>query len=67
MRIRNVLIDATYRCFDLAMLAIANGKERDLEDWQNLLTRVDTRLKISNVIQPFGSAMGLIEARLVDE
>ncbi|KAI9718812.1 MAG: hypothetical protein M1828_006574 [Chrysothrix sp. TS-e1954] len=54
------------RSYDLAMMAMANGKERDIEDWTKLLRATDKRLSITSVTSPVTSAMALIEARLED-
>lgn len=53
-----------FRSFDLTMMAIANGRERDLEDWRALLASVDGRLTIAKVSQPAGSRMAIIEVQL---
>ena len=46
------------------MLALANGKERDIEDWEKLLKRVDEALTITDVTMPPGSALGLIQVKV---
>ncbi|KAL9072015.1 MAG: hypothetical protein Q9157_005248 [Trypethelium eluteriae] len=56
--------ELSVRSFDLAMLALSNGKERDKEDWENLLMKVDKRLVIVKTTKPLGSAMSLLEIRL---
>ena len=38
-----------------------NAKERELEDWNALLKAVDERLRLKNVVQPFGSSMSVLE------
>jgi len=49
------------RVRDLTMLQAFNSQERDLEAWEELLAAADERLKLVNVVQPFGSAMSVIE------
>ncbi|KAG8526452.1 uncharacterized protein KY384_000045 [Bacidia gigantensis] len=51
------------RSMDMAMLEFHNGKERDREDWVNLLQRADERFCIVNVRQPPGSRLSFIEVR----
>ena len=46
------------------MLAIGNGKERDINDWEWLVKQADRRLWISKVVQPPGSALSIIEVSL---
>ena len=48
------------------MMALQNGKERDLADWKKLFSEADSRLSIVNVSQPAGSVLGLLEVRLGD-
>ncbi|OKL61872.1 hypothetical protein UA08_02509 [Talaromyces atroroseus] len=54
--------EATLRSFDIAMWEIQNGKERDSSDWESLFQAVDYRLRLTKVIQPRGSKLGIIEA-----
>jgi len=53
--------EATLRVRDLSMMQTFNAKERELEDWNALLKAVDERLRLKNVVQPFGSSMSVLE------
>jgi hypothetical protein len=44
------------------MWEIQNGKERESSDWASLFQAVDPRLKLTKIIQPPGSKLGIIEA-----
>ncbi|KAK4138130.1 S-adenosyl-L-methionine-dependent methyltransferase [Trichocladium antarcticum] len=58
--------EAQVRALDLIMLSMFNAKERSHEDWQELFTSVDPRLKITAVVgRPELRRDCLIEARLV--
>ena len=59
-----VSVERIMRVRDLTMLQAFNSKERDLEDWQNLLSLVGPELQLVNVNQPFGSAMSVLEVVL---
>jgi hypothetical protein len=50
------------RIFDLGMIAIQNGRERDLDEWKSLFGRADSRFHFVGVTQPEGSNLSLIEA-----
>lgn len=52
------------RLMDLEMMTNFNSKERDIEDWQDLFTRADPRLKIRQVNKPPGSVNSIIEASI---
>lgn len=56
-----VSIERLFRSRDMTMLQAFNSKERHLDDWQALLADVDTDLQLVNVVQPFGSAMSVLE------
>lgn len=56
-----VSVERVVRVRDLTMLQAFNSKERDLDDWTSLLALTDPRLKLVNVVQPFGSAMSILE------
>jgi 6-hydroxytryprostatin B O-methyltransferase len=49
------------RVRDLAMWQGFNSQERDLEVWKELLAAADERLRLVNVVQPFGSVMSVME------
>ncbi len=50
------------RALDLTMLEIGNAKERDLDEWKDLLDEADARLKFRNMYQPPGSTLAILEA-----
>ncbi|KAK3944724.1 6-hydroxytryprostatin B O-methyltransferase [Diplogelasinospora grovesii] len=52
------------RVRDLTMMQVFNSHERDLEQWRQLLEKADERLRLARVIEPFGSAMALLEVEL---
>lgn len=52
------------RTLDIAMMALFNSVERDLDDWKELFRMADPKLKLVNVTQPFGSALAVMEIRL---
>lgn len=49
------------RYSDLVMLSMCNALERSAEDWDNLIRSVDTRFKLSRIIQPPFANQGIIE------
>lgn len=59
-----VSVERIVRVRDLTMLQVFNSKERELDDWKHLLSLVDRRLRLVNVIQPFGSTMSVLEVML---
>ncbi|KAH8807458.1 O-methyltransferase-domain-containing protein, partial [Xylogone sp. PMI_703] len=56
-----VSVERIVRARDLTMLQAFNSKERDLDDWKTLLTLADPNLHLNGVVQPFGSAMSVLE------
>ncbi|XXH00913.1 Pre-mRNA-splicing factor sap61 [Hypoxylon texense] len=52
------------RTLDIAMMALFNSVERDLEDWKELFHMADPGLKLVNVTKPLGSALAVMELRL---
>lgn len=50
------------RIFDLGMIAILNGRERDANEWKDLFERADSRFHFVGVTQPKGSSLAMIEA-----
>ena len=54
-------IEEFMRAQDMQMMTLTNAKERDYEQWVDLVKRTDSRLKLKNVVTPPGSAMSLIE------
>ena len=53
--------EAALRVRDLSMMQVHNSKERELEEWVALLKGGDERLRLVNVVQPFGSSMLVLE------
>ena len=47
---------------DICMLEIQNSRERELDDWVDLLRRADSRFSFLRVTQPQGSKLHLLEA-----
>src|SRR4051794_13267030 len=55
--------EAQVRALDIVMLSMFNAQERSYEDWQELFTSVDSRLRITAVIgRPKLGTDSLIEA-----
>ncbi|KAL3458199.1 S-adenosyl-L-methionine-dependent methyltransferase [Aspergillus heterothallicus] len=50
---------------NMQMLVVVNGKERNLQEWEDLLVRADPRLRIVGVKQPENSVASVIEVALV--
>jgi 6-hydroxytryprostatin B O-methyltransferase len=59
-----VSIERLFRVRDMTMLQSFNSKERDLVDWKALLADADAGLHLVNVVQPFGSALSVLEVTL---
>ncbi|KAF2204077.1 sterigmatocystin 8-O-methyltransferase [Delitschia confertaspora ATCC 74209] len=59
-----ISVERIVRARDLTMLQAFNSKERDLEDWKDLLAATNPKLKLVGVAQPFGSAMSVLEISL---
>ncbi|KAB8801880.1 hypothetical protein FH972_026702 [Carpinus fangiana] len=57
-------VERIVRVRDLTMMQAFNSKERDLENWQELLATTDPRLQLLSVNQPFGSTMSILEIAL---
>ena len=47
---------------DISMLEIQNSRERELDDWADLLRRADSRFRFMRATQPQGSKLHLLEA-----
>lgn len=58
------VIERGMRAQDCGMMLFSNARERDLSQWKELFAAVDPRLEITGVIQPEGSAQGIIEVSL---
>lgn len=54
-------LEAALRQKDLAMLHTFNAKEREVEDWRNVLQETDPRLEIKAIRRPDGSHHSVIE------
>ncbi|KAH8714850.1 S-adenosyl-L-methionine-dependent methyltransferase [Phaeosphaeriaceae sp. PMI808] len=59
-----VSIERLVRVRDMTKIQSFNSKERDLDDWKALLADVDAGLHLVNVVQPFGSALSVLEVTL---
>lgn len=62
-----VSVERIVRVRDLTMMQAFNSKERELTDWKELLAKVDQRLKLLKVVQPWGSAMSVLEVVLEED
>ncbi|KAH8593604.1 O-methyltransferase-domain-containing protein [Bisporella sp. PMI_857] len=51
---------------NLQMMTLLNAKERTLQDWKDLFTKADPRLRITSVTTPIGSQMSIIELAICD-
>lgn len=49
------------RSRDMGMMQLFNSLERDLEEWNSIFSAVDSRLKLNNVDQPWGSSMSVLD------
>ncbi|KAK4642918.1 hypothetical protein QC761_401620 [Podospora bellae-mahoneyi] len=49
------------RASDVHMANLFNGKERTAEEWEALVVDADPRFVVSRVVEPKGSALGIIE------
>ncbi|KUI72390.1 6-hydroxytryprostatin B O-methyltransferase [Cytospora mali] len=57
-------VERVVRVRDLTMMQVFNSHERDLEQWKALLAEADEGLRLRRVVEPFGSAMSLLEVEL---
>ncbi|CAG8948659.1 hypothetical protein HYFRA_00001779 [Hymenoscyphus fraxineus] len=48
------------RSYDISMKQIQNAKERDADDWAQLLEYADSRLKLKSILEPRGSTLAII-------
>ncbi|KAF5623014.1 sterigmatocystin 8-O-methyltransferase [Fusarium sp. NRRL 52700] len=60
----SVTFEAALRQKDLTMIQCFNAQEREVEEWDALLTKADPRLKIRAIERPAGSELSVIEATL---
>ncbi|ROV95628.1 hypothetical protein VSDG_05335 [Cytospora chrysosperma] len=56
--------EAALRQKDLTMTQTFNAKEREIDEWRDLLARADARLEICAIERPPGSELSVIEAIL---
>lgn len=56
--------EAALRQKDLMMIVTFNAKEREEEEWRDLLRRADPRLVVRAIRRPAGSELSVIEAVL---
>ncbi|KAF4990515.1 hypothetical protein FGRMN_8415 [Fusarium graminum] len=56
--------EATLRQKDLTMIQTFNAKEREVEEWRDLLNGADARLMIRTIERPAASELSVIEAVL---
>lgn len=61
--IARICLMSNYRMYDLSMMQLQNGKERDPDDWKQLFAETDERFVFESVKQPPGSLLAIIEAR----
>lgn len=59
-----VTVERIARARDLTMLQAFNSKERHLEDWQELISTASSSAELVAVVQPFGSAMSVMEVKI---
>ncbi|KAL8747775.1 MAG: hypothetical protein Q9190_000381 [Brigantiaea leucoxantha] len=62
-----VVTEAVMRVRDLSMMQVHNSKEREMEEWVELLKGADEKLEVRNMVQPFGSSMSVLEVVREDE
>lgn len=49
------------RAADLNMAAVFNARERTVDEWRELFSGTDSRFVLNQVIEPKGSALGILE------
>lgn len=49
------------RASDVHMANLFNGQERTADEWKALLAEADPRFVVTRVVEPKGSALGIIE------
>lgn len=59
-----VSVERVVRVRDMTMMQVFNSHERDLDQWRALLASADGRLRLRRVLEPFGSAMALLEVEM---
>lgn len=62
-----VITERMLRGRDLRMVQLFNANERAIEDWRDILARVDSRLKLERVTRPFGSILSFLSVVFSDE
>ncbi|KAL9621340.1 MAG: hypothetical protein Q9160_004231 [Pyrenula sp. 1 TL-2023] len=56
-----LLIERQIRAFDMTMLSLFNGRERDESDWKALFAEADQRFQDFQLWTPSGSAFAIVE------
>ena len=59
-----ISVERIVRVRDMTMMQAFNSKERDLDDWKDLLATTNPKLQLVGVNQPYGSAMSVLEVAL---
>ena len=54
-------LEQQHRKEPLVMNILYNGRERDLEEWKELVESADKRFMFQKVVQPDGSILGILE------
>jgi hypothetical protein len=62
-----IYFERQHRKHAFIMNVLYNGKERDLEEWVELVESVDRRFVFQKLVQPEGSLLGILEWVWVDE
>jgi hypothetical protein len=60
-------LEQQHRKEPLVMNILYNGRERDLEEWKELVESADKRFVFQKVVQPEGSILGILDWIWVDE
>ena len=55
------VLESALRFRDMSMMQVHNSRERDLDEWNDLLKGADKRLRLQNMVQPFMSSMSVLE------
>lgn len=55
------LREKSIRNMDMIMMCMFNGLERTRQDWEDLIHKTDSSLRIAKVETPHGSALSLLE------
>ncbi|KAI8944399.1 putative O-methyltransferase [Xylaria longipes] len=55
------LVDRKLRAMDVTMLEIGNAKERNIDEWKDLIEQADRRFILKGRVQPPGSNLTILE------